>query len=54
MNEVSGEGRATRVLVSVAVVVVNVMDALFVAIVVNQSPPQHEGYRFHSSRRTWR
>ena len=37
MRELGGEGRTTRVLVAVPIVVVVVMDALYVAIVVNQS-----------------
>jgi hypothetical protein len=37
MNTSAGEGRTTRVLVAVPIVVVIVMDALYVAIVVNQN-----------------
>jgi hypothetical protein len=41
VNTAAGEGRTTRVLVAVPIVVVVVMEALYVAIAVNQSSQDH-------------
>ncbi|HEV1991323.1 MAG TPA: hypothetical protein VGR34_00495 [Candidatus Dormibacteraeota bacterium] len=56
MSTPAGEDRATRVLVAVPIVVGIVMDALYVAIAVNQNSQDHappEKFYFHSSPPTW-